>query len=165
MVSQMEHNPYTSHRIWSGPEDQSAEIFLAAADGVLKVRVSVTDDVHVKSKTAAEIVAKLQSVRLVGCPADFVDAYKAYIKAWEKFTDIEKSLYAQNMQKGQSDVADFISTFVSNPTAAVVKLKKEWPAEADSIDKAAEGITKAFTNVTNIGTKYNAVYTRSSGLF
>lgn len=53
MVSQMEHNPYTSHRIWSGPEDQSAEIFLAAADGVLKVRVSVTDDVHVKSKTAA----------------------------------------------------------------------------------------------------------------
>ncbi len=126
---------------------------------------SVDQSITSKSKTAAEIVAKLQSVRLVGCPADFVDAYKAYIKAWEKFTDIEKSLYAQNMQKGQSDVADFISTFVSNPTAAVVKLKKEWPAEADSIDKAAEGITKAFTNVTNIGTKYNAVYTRSSGLF
>lgn len=52
MVSQMEHNPYTSHRIWSGPEDQSADIFLAAGDGLLKVRVCVTDDVHVKSKNA-----------------------------------------------------------------------------------------------------------------
>jgi len=52
MVSQMEHNPYTSHRVWSGPEDQSVRVFLAADDSNLNIRVDVTDDVHVKSKSA-----------------------------------------------------------------------------------------------------------------
>ena len=35
------------------------------------------------SKTAAEVVAKLQSVRLNACPAVFVDSFRDYIKAWE----------------------------------------------------------------------------------
>jgi len=52
MVSQMEHNPYTSHRVWSGPEDQSVRVFLAADDSNLNIRVDVTDDAHVKSKSA-----------------------------------------------------------------------------------------------------------------
>ena len=52
LVSQMEHNPYTSHRVWSGPEDQSVRVFLAADDAALKIRAEVTDDVHVKSKAA-----------------------------------------------------------------------------------------------------------------
>ena len=53
LVSQMEHNPYTAHRVWSGPEDQSVRIFLASDDTELKFRVEVTDDVHVKSPGAA----------------------------------------------------------------------------------------------------------------
>ena len=53
LVSQMEHNPYTAHRVWSGPEDQSVRIFLASYDTELKFRVEVTDDVHVKSPGAA----------------------------------------------------------------------------------------------------------------
>ena len=53
LVSQMEHNPYTAHRVWSGPEDQNVRIFLASDDTELKFRVEVTDDVHVKSPGAA----------------------------------------------------------------------------------------------------------------
>ncbi len=52
VVSMMEHNPYTEHRVWTGPADQSAKIYLAATDSELKVRIEVTDDKLFKSKSA-----------------------------------------------------------------------------------------------------------------
>ncbi len=53
LVSLMEHNPYTAHRVWSGPEDQCVRIFLAADDADLRIKVEVTDDVPVKSEKAS----------------------------------------------------------------------------------------------------------------
>lgn len=53
LVSLMEHNPYTARRVWSGPEDQSVRVFLAADDCALRVKVEVTDDVPVKSQSAS----------------------------------------------------------------------------------------------------------------
>ncbi len=52
LVSQMEHNPYTAHRVWSGPADQSVRVYLAADQQELRIKVEVEDDVHVKSAKA-----------------------------------------------------------------------------------------------------------------
>ena len=110
------------------------------------------------SKSAAEVVAKLQSIRLNACPAFFVDAYRDYIKAWEKLADVEKKMYAINMQKAVSDMSDFMSDFVSKPQEAIVVLKKKWPTLAADIDQANNSITKAFANLQLAGARYNAVY-------
>ena len=44
---------------------------------------SVDSRVASNSKSPAEVVDKLQSIRLNVCPADFIDAYRDYIKGWE----------------------------------------------------------------------------------
>jgi len=111
------------------------------------------------SKTASEVVSKLQSVRLVGCPAPFVDSYNDYIRAWEKMVVLEKKMYTQNMKKASSDLASYISDYRS--VESVVALKKEWPAFASEIDSVTAGITKAYTYFITVGARYNAVYPTS----
>ena len=46
VVSLTAADPSMSHRIWKGPEDLSAKIWLANAKGSLKMKVDVTDDIH-----------------------------------------------------------------------------------------------------------------------
>lgn len=116
------------------------------------------------SKTAAEVVAKLQSVRLNACPAVFVDSFRDYIKAWEKMSEIEKKMYAVNMQKAASDMASYMDTYAGKPQEAAVQLKAKWPTFAEEIDKANSAITKAFTDLQVVGSRYNAVYS-NGGLF
>ena len=97
----------------------------------------------------------MQSVRLAGCPVDFTNAYKDYIRAWDKLVVLEKKMYGQNMKKASSDISSYISDF--NSASAVVALKKEWPAFASEIDSITEGITKAYANCISVGARYNAV--------
>ena len=118
---------------------------------------SVDSRVASNSKSPAEVVDKLQSIRLNGCPADFVDAYRDYIKGWEALVDVAKKMYAQNMQKASSDIAAFVSDYQSNPVEATVNLKKQWPAFASEIDSTTEAITKAYANCISVGARYNAV--------
>ena len=126
---------------------------------------SVDSRVASNSKSPAEVVDKLQSIRLNGCPADFVDAYRDYIKGWEALVDVAKKMYAQNMQKASSDIATFVSDYQSNPVEATVNLKKQWPAFASDIDSATTKLSKSFTALTALGAKYNAVYKKDYYIF
>ncbi len=133
----------------------------------LSIQAVYTIDASIpaKSKSAAEVVAKLRSVRLVGCPVDFVDAYKSYIKSWDKLAELEKKMYSVNMQKATSDMANFISDYSAKPIDAAVTLKKEWPSYSKEIDAATSAISKAFVTVTSVGAKYNAVYKSNNSMF
>lgn len=122
----------------------------------------VDTDVISSSKTASEVVTKLQAIRLNGCPSAFVDAFRANIKSWEKLVLLEKRMYAVNMQKATSDMEKFISSYPSNASQAVVALKHEWPSFAEEIDKVASAITRTKTEYTSIGAKFNAVYKNPS---
>ena len=51
VVSQVENNPYTEHRVWKSPADKSGKIFLACDEKELKIKLSVTDDKLVRSNT------------------------------------------------------------------------------------------------------------------
>lgn len=51
-------DPEQQHRCWHGIEDQAAKFWLGLDGETLKVRVEVTDDVHVPSGDAVEIVVK-----------------------------------------------------------------------------------------------------------
>ena len=113
----------------------------------------------------AEVVDKLQSIRLNGCPAEFVDAYRDYIKGWEALVAVAKKMYAQNMQKASSDIATFVSDYQSKPIEATVNLKKQWPAFSSDIDAATAKLSKNFAAMTAVGAKYNAVYQKDSSLF
>lgn len=116
------------------------------------------------SKTASEVVSKLQAIRLNGCPSEFVDAYRTYIKSWDKLAGLEKRMYAVNMSKATSDIEKFISNYQSNSIDATVALKKEWPSFASDIDSITAEMARCYTNFTAAGTKYNAVYKKSSFL-
>lgn len=117
------------------------------------------------SKSISEIVMKLQGVNLNGCPSDFVDAYRSNIRAWRKLSDVTQKMYASDMKKANSDIESFISEYRSNPTAATVELKKQWPAFAKEIDTACTGIIQSVAEYTAIGAKYNAVYSKSGSFF
>ena len=116
---------------------------------------SIDSKITASSKSASEVVSKMQSVRLAGCPVDFTNAYKDYIRAWDKLVSLEKKMYGHNMKKASSDLSSYISDF--NSASAVVALKKEWPAFASEIDSTTEAITKAYANCISVGARYNAV--------
>jgi hypothetical protein len=44
MVSFFAHDPANEHRVWSGPDDLSARVWLQLADDVLRLQVAVRDD-------------------------------------------------------------------------------------------------------------------------
>ena len=52
VISQVENNPYTEHRVWKSPADKSGKIFLACNEKELKIKLSVTDDKLVLSPAA-----------------------------------------------------------------------------------------------------------------
>ena len=52
VVSQVENNPYTEHRVWKSPADKSGKIFLAADEKELKIKLLVIDDKLVRSESA-----------------------------------------------------------------------------------------------------------------
>lgn len=116
------------------------------------------------SRACSEIVAKLQSVKMTSCPADFADAFRSYVKAWEKMSEVEKKMYLVDMNKATSDMASFVSTFRNDKPKAVVELKNNWKQFAVDIDKATAEISKAQTKLLIVGTKYGAVYPKG-GLF
>ena len=126
---------------------------------------SVDSRVTTNSKSPAEVVDKLQSIRLNGCPAEFVDAYRDYITGWESLVAVTKKMYAQNMQKASSDISTFVSDYQSKPIEATVNLKKQWPAFSSDIDAATAKLSKSFAAMTAVGAKYNAVYQKDSSLF
>ena len=51
---------------------------------------SIDSKITASSKSASEVVSKMQSVRLAGCPVDFTNAYKDYIRAWDKLVSLER---------------------------------------------------------------------------
>ena len=53
VVNLMEHNPYTAHRTWKGPQDQSAEVWLSCRDNSLGIKIKVKDDIHYQISNAA----------------------------------------------------------------------------------------------------------------
>lgn len=117
------------------------------------------------SNTVSEVAAKSQSVALTGCPPEFIDAYRANVKAWQKLADIEKKMYTVNMTKAQTDIANFLSEYQSNPSKAAVELKRRWPSQAKAIDECAAQIASTRADYIAIGVKYDAVYNQNSGLF
>ncbi len=130
-----------------------------AVDSVYK-----TDSLIAKnSKTAAEVVATMESVNLSGCPEDFVKQYKACIKPWKDFAALEKQMYTVNTAKAKDDIASFISDYRSNLSKAVVKLKGQWPQFAEQISKITSDISVAETSLKNVGTASGAVYPK--GIF
>lgn len=121
-------------------------------------------DICGNSRGASEIVAKLQSIKMTSCPADFSDAFRAYVKSWEKMAEVEKKMYLVDMGKATSDMASFVSAFRSDKTKSVVDLKGNWKQFSADIDKATAEIIKSNTKLLTIGTKYGAVYPKG-GLF
>ncbi len=114
------------------------------------------------SNSPSGIVAKLNSANLIGCPQDFIDAYNNYISAWAGFANIEKKMYAQNLKKADSDLAEFISEYQKNPSLATVNLKSQWQNLATEIDKASANLAMAFSALKNVGAKYNIAYEKPS---
>ncbi len=117
------------------------------------------------SRSAAEVVAKLQSIRLTGCPAPFADAYAENIKAWEKMAAVEKKMYDSNMQKATDDMEKFMKGYSDDPNKSIVELKKQWPAMSAEIDAANAAIQKAYAAFTSAGARYDVVYKKDSSLF
>lgn len=126
---------------------------------------SIDKQIVSTSNTVSEVAAKSQSVALTGCPPEFIDAYRANVKAWQKLADIEKKMYTVNMTKAQTDIAKFLSEYQSNPSKAAVELKRRWPSQAKAIDECAARIASTRADYIAIGVKYDAVYNRNSGLF
>ncbi len=135
----------------SAPQETPEQISIQAV-------YKVDADVISTSKTASEVVTKLQAIRLNGCPPAFVDAFRANIKAWEKMVMLEKKMYAVNMQKATSDMEKFISAYPGNASKATVALKQAWPSFAEEIDSASTAITRTKTEYTSVGAKFNAIY-------
>jgi len=137
-----------------------------SAEGMaIEAVYSLDQKISSNSKTVSESISKMQSIVLTGCPPDFVDAYRAYVKSWTKLADIEQKMYTANMQKATGDIENFLSEYQSNPTKATVELKTGWPSFAKQIDVAVADIAKAYVEFTAVGLKYNAVYKTPSLLF
>lgn len=126
---------------------------------------SVDQKIIATSKTIAEVVAKAQSISLTGCPPEFIDGYRANVKAWVKFADVEKKMYTTNITKAQSDIEKFLSQYQTNATQATVDLIKEWPSMSAEINSSVSNIIKTFTEYTTIGAKYGAIYNRQKNFF
>ncbi len=130
-------------------------------EGVYLYNMTTLDN----SNSPSGIVAKLNSANLIGCPPDFIEAYHQYIDAWRGFAQIEKNMYAENLKKADTDLAEFIKNYQQNPTASVVKLKQQWKSLASEIDTAYAKLSSAFVMLKNIGAKYNVAYNAPSSWF
>ena len=142
----------------SAPEASPEQIAIEAV-------YSVDYRIASNSKSPAEVAEKLRAVRLNGCPADFVDAYREYIKGWDSKVQVAKKMYAQNMQKATSDIAAFVSDYPSKPVEAAVELKRKWPAFSSDIDSATAKLAASLTALKTAGAKYDAVYKGGSSIF
>ncbi len=114
------------------------------------------------SNSPSAIVAKLRSVSLIGCPADFVNAYNNYVEAWSGVAKLEKKMYSENLKKADSSFEDFINTYQNNSSEAVVTLKKDWKPLSSEIDSATSSLAKSFTEMKIVGARYNVVYKSSA---
>ncbi len=126
---------------------------------------SVDQKIISTSTTISEVSAKMQSVSLTGCPPEFVDAFRSNIKAWIKFSDVEKKMYTANMTKAQADIRNYLSECQSNPSKAAVELRKQWPSLTKEIDYCTSEIAKTFSEYTLVGAKFDAVYNKGKNLF
>ena len=126
---------------------------------------AVDATIPANSKSPAEVLDKMRSINLTGCPKDFVSAYNDYIDAWQSMADLSKKMYALDMPKASSDMANFLSNFRSSPIASAVALKKDWPAFANEIDVATSRIFNAFVALKSIGVRYDAIYPKANNLF
>ena len=50
VVSQVENNPYTEHRVWKSAADKSGKVYLACDGKELRIKLNVTDDKLVRSQ-------------------------------------------------------------------------------------------------------------------
>lgn len=55
VTSLVVNEPSTAHLFWKGPDDLSAKIWMAENDGQLKIRTSVTDDIHAQPHTGESV--------------------------------------------------------------------------------------------------------------
>ena len=74
-------------------------------------------------------------------------------------------MYAENLKKADTDLAEFIKNYQQDPTASVVKLKQQWKSLASEIDTAYAKLSSAFVMLKNIGAKYNVAYNAPSSWF
>ena len=110
------------------------------------------------SVSPVEVVSKLNSVSLTGCPQDFISAYKKYSDAWASFEPLAKKMYADNLDKANADLRAFIQNYQQNPSVAALKLKQQWTTLSPEIDTCCAELAKAFSLIKSLGVKYNAAY-------
>lgn len=118
-----------------------------------------------ESRSITEIVAKLQSIRLTGCPPSFSITYTENIRAWEKFAVIEKKMYDSNMQNATKDIEAFLDGYFENPTKSVDELKKKWASLASEIDEASAALAKSYAAFEAAGARFDVVYKKNSTIF
>ena len=125
-----------------------------AINSVYAFNMSVLDN----SSSPAEVVSKLNSANLTGCPPDFITAYKKYADAWAMFEPLAKKMYSENLAKANSDLRAFVQNYQQNPSVAAIELKKQWSTLSPEIDTCCAELAKTYSQIKSLGVKYNAAY-------
>ncbi|MBR4598362.1 MAG: hypothetical protein IKO42_08220 [Opitutales bacterium] len=129
-----------------------------AIDRVLKIDSTLAEN----SSSIAQVYSAVETVNLDAAPKKFKEAFKESISAWKSFADLEKKMYAADLEKAKADIKAFLGEYRSNPTQAIVDLKAQWPQFEKQLDDIYEKLRKAHTNYTVAATNYGVAYPDNS---
>jgi hypothetical protein len=109
-------------------------------------------------RSVAEVVARMRSINLSGCPGDFSAAYMAHVHAWELLASVEQEAlsYNANFNSGEAFVEAFIRGALGDPFG---KMNESIGALNDlkqSYQRALAQIKFTYDKIEEIATKYGA---------
>ena len=129
-----------------------------AIDNVLKVDSTLAGN----SVSIAQVSSAVETISMGSVPKAFKDAYKENVSAWKSFAELEKKMYAADLEKAQSDIKSFLGEYGSNPTKAIVDLKSKWPQFEKQLDEIFEKLRNAYTGYTTSATTFGVPYPDNS---
>jgi hypothetical protein len=148
VVTMMGHNPYTAHRLWSGPDDLSMKAWLCVTEKSLKINVLVKDDIFSPSSEA------VNSYSCDGIQMAFaVPGQDAY---WEiglaQLKDASPAVYTWKMPSGFKDPSTMID----------LKIKQEKQDTEYQIEIPLEALGITHAALTR-GVKFNMIVNDNDG--
>ena len=115
-------------------------------------------------KTVADIVVRMKTIDLSGCPNDFRAAYTTHIHAWELMAEVEKEAiaYKANFESAGAFVEAFIRGAMMDPFG---KAKESYAAKKElkaNYQKASTQVRNTFHRVEEIAVSYGASLPKKS---
>ena len=129
-----------------------------AIDRVLKIDSSVAEN----SASITQVYSAVETLNMDAAPKKFKEAYKENVSAWKSFADLEKKMYAVDLEKAKSDIKTFLGEYGKNSTQAIVDLKAKWPQFENDLDEVYAKLRKAYTNYTTVATTFGVAYPNNS---